>query len=162
MRGKTKDAEAEALLRLLRQEQDFHRQVSIPRIQRKEPLPSIRGKSTAIEETSDECSNVFISQMKTELSDKDVCYSETQFLSGNSKDLFYNNSDYNGGNLSPRRKKSYEWKKEPENSLYRKYERQRKSIKTLPPLEPRASSPREFDSRPSRPPPSSPRLKGED
>ena len=41
MRGKIKDAEAEALLKLLRREQENEKEQSILQIQRKEPLPAI-------------------------------------------------------------------------------------------------------------------------
>ncbi|XP_020892373.1 uncharacterized protein LOC110231670 [Exaiptasia diaphana] len=165
MRGKTKDAEAEALLKLLRQEQEFHsRQISIPQIQRKQPLPSIRGTAHDSDEHCDDSANngVFISQMKTGLSNQDICFSESQFLCSNSKDSPYNNNDNTIGGYSDipsLRLKSYDWKKDTDHVLYHRYERQqRKPTKNLPPLGPQVSSPRERDTRPSRPLPSSPKL----
>lgn len=169
MRGKTKDAEAEALLKLLRQEQEFHSQISIPQIQRKQPLPSIRGRtSNAYEEesTTDDCSGVFISQMKTGISDQDICYSESKFLCTNPKVGLYtnnNNTIFNSEIPLPKDAgKSYEWKKETNNAIYHKFERQRMPSKSLPPLGPQMPpSPRDREIRPSRPPPSSPKLWGE-
>lgn len=171
MRGKTKDAEAEALLKLLRQEQEFRSQISIPQIKRKQPLPSIRGNSTNIDSdndhpSADACGGVFISQMKTGLSDQELCYSESKFLCSNSDVGVYTNN--NNNNIfkrdlpSPRDStslRSYEWKQDAPNTLYHKFERQQKPSKTLPPLGPQMPpSPREREIRPSRPPPSSPKL----
>lgn len=54
MRGKIKDAEAEALLKLLRREQENAKEQSIPQIQRKEPLPAIGNniKGTSVDSSS--------------------------------------------------------------------------------------------------------------
>lgn len=46
MRGKVKDAEAEALLKLLRQEKEFGDHLSAPQIQQRIPLPAIRSRSS--------------------------------------------------------------------------------------------------------------------
>lgn len=167
MRGKTKDAEAEALLKLLRQEQEFHSQVSIPQIQKKQPLPSIRGKRSSIDgedSSTDACGGVFISQMKTGLSDQELGFGESKFLLNNHDTTVLctnNNTIINRDLPSPRDsgQRSYEWKKDSISTVYHKFERQRRPSKNLPPLGPQMPpSPRDREIRPSRPPPSSPKL----
>lgn len=155
MRGKTKDAEAEALLKLLRQEQEFHSQVSIPQIQRKQPLPAIRSKASDSITDEHDGTGVFISQMRTSThADHEIPLNvDSQFL-WNARGSLNNNDSSFTSTTRP----VYEWKKDPSSASYSKFERQRKPSKTLPPLGPQQISPRERGERPSRPPPSSPKF----
>ncbi|XP_031564200.1 uncharacterized protein LOC116299641 [Actinia tenebrosa] len=157
MRGKTKDAEAEALLKLLRQEQEFHNQVSIPEIQRKQPLPAIRSKASDSITEEHEGSGVFISQMRTTKDrDQEIPLNvDSQFLWNARGSLNRNNND---SHFTVASRPAYEWKKDSSNVNYSKFERQRRPSKNLPPLGPQQTSPRDRGERPSRPPPSSPKF----
>ena len=161
MRGKTKDAEAEALLKLLRQEQEFHSQVSIPKIQRKQPLPSIKSRnidSLEDDQALHDTTEVFISQMRTDLTSQESLNKLQCTALNNNNCTIPNNCSVPPCKDTVR---SYEWKKKTSDTTpYQLYERQRKPSKTLPPLRPQSTSPRER--RPSRPLPSSPKLNPED
>lgn len=173
MRGKVKDAEAEALLKLLRREQEYEQEQSIPQIQRKEPLPAIgvNAKSNSIEKSA----SCFPIQEQLLYSNtqsmRESRFSDTELVNDSS---FIRTNNNNNNNLLPNHTAPpiaaevfvppYSWKNEKTPSCAR-FERSGKAVKngrTLPPLEYNFGLPGGSDGnpeldRPACPRPSSPR-----
>lgn len=165
MRGRVKDAEAEALLRLLRQEKEFNERISAPQIQQRTPLPAIRSGSgnttqaTVCERTS-VTNGTFITQT---LESSRFLNSDSELsneLVSDSSYLWTPRSDTNSNILPSPQKEIYvppfTWRDERSLS-YSKYERHRHH-RTLPPLEIPSSPCSDLPERPSCPKPGSPKL----
>lgn len=163
MRGKIKDAEAEALLKLLRQEKEFNDRISAPQIHQRPPLPAIggSGNNTKQQTTSYERTNgTFITQTIETSGFLDSDSGHSKSLVSDSRYLWTSKADMNSNLLPSCQKELYippfTWKGE-QSSSYSKYERQRHS-RTLPPLEIPASPYSDLPERPSCPKPGSPKF----
>ena len=166
MRGRVKDAEAEALLRLLRQEKEFKERISAPQIQQRAPLPAIGSsgdnatqQATSCERTSD-TSGTFITQT----------FEGSRFLNSDSdhnKELVSDSSfswttniDMSSNLLHSSQKEvcvpPFTWRDERSLS-HSKYERHRHG-RTLPPLEISSSPVSDLPDRPACPKAGSPKF----
>lgn len=166
MRGRVKDAEAEALLRLLRQEKEFKERISAPQIQQRTPLPAIGSsgdnttqQTTTCERPSD-TGGTFITQT----------FEDSHFLSADTehnKELVSESSfswtpglDTSSNLVHSSQKEIYvppfTWRDERSLS-YSKYERHRHG-RTLPPLEIPSSPVSDLPERPTCPKPGSPKF----
>lgn len=163
MRGRVKDAEAEALLRLLRREKEFNERISAPQIQQRIPLPAIgcSGSNNRTQQTCERTNDpTFITLEANRFlsSDNEV----NKELVSDSSFLWTPKSDVNSNLLpsSPQFKEvfvpPFTWK-EDQSLSYSKYERNRHG-RTLPPLEIPASPCPDLPERPSCPKPGSPKL----
>lgn len=166
MRGRVKDAEAEALLRLLRQEKEFKERISAPQIQQRTPLPAIGSsgdsttqQTTACERTS-ATSGTFITQT---VEDSRILSSDNE----HNKELVSDSSfswtpslDMGSNLLHSSHKEicvpPFTWRDERSLS-YSKYERHRHG-RTLPPLEIPSSPVSDLSERPTCPKPGSPKF----
>ena len=168
MRGRVKDAEAEALLRLLRQEKEFKERISAPQIQQRTPLPAIGSsgdtttqQATACERTS-LTSGTFITQTledsrfhgtdnehnKRLVNDSSFSWTSPT-VDMSSTDLLH--STHKEICVPP-----FTWRDERSLS-YSKYERHRHG-RTLPPLEIPSSPVSDLPERPTCPRPGSPKF----
>ena len=166
MRGRVKDAEAEALLRLLRQEKEFKERISAPQIQQRTPLPAIGSscdnttrQTAACERTSD-IRGTFITET----------LEDSRFLNEDkehNKELVTESSfswtpvlDTSSNFLHSSQKEIYvppfTWRDERSLS-YSKYERHRHG-RILPPLEIPSSPVSGLPERPTCPKPGSPKF----
>ena len=165
MRGRAKDAEAEALLRLLRKEKEFNERIPAPQIQQRTPLPAIgSGSSNTTQVTACERASVtngtFITQTfepsRFLNSDSEL----NKELDSDSSLLWTPRSDMNSNVLPSPKKEIYvppfTWRDERSLS-YSKYERHRHQ-RTLPPLEIPSSPCSDLPERPSCPKPGSPKF----
>ena len=166
MRGRVKDAEAEALLRLLRQEKEYNDRLSAPQIQQRIPLPAIGSRSsdnrTRQTPACERTEPTFITQTLESSRFLSNIEHERELLS-DSNFLWTPKADLNN-NLRPSPKKDvyvppYVWKDEQGVSCSR-FERHRKKSngRTLPPLEIPASPCCDLPERPSCPKPGSPKF----
>ena len=167
MRGKIKDAEAEALLKLLRREQQYEQEQSIPQIQRREPLPAIgvNPKSTSIEKAAS-CFPIQDQLLHSNTQSlREFRFSDTEIINDSSfVRTSNNNNNVLPGHVVPSIPTEvfvppYSWKNEKTPSCAR-FERSGKNGRTLPPLEYSFGPSGEGDGnqdRPSCPRPSSPR-----
>lgn len=165
MRGRVKDAEAEALLRLLRQEKEFHERISAPQIQQRTPLPAIgSGSNNTTQATACERASVtngtFITQS---LEASRFLNSDSELnkeLVSDSNFLWTPRTDTNSNILPSPKKEIYvppfTWR-DKRSLSYSKYERHRPQ-RTLPPLEIPSSPCSDLPERPSCPKPGSPKL----
>lgn len=166
MRGKVKDAEAEALLKLLRREKEFNDRFSAPQIHQRTPLPAIGGSvnNTEIQQITscDRTNGAFLTQTfenETGFSNSDIGHSKE--LVNDSKYLWSSKPDVNSNSQPPSSSKEFyippfTWKGE-QSSCYSKHERQRHG-RTLPPLEIPVSPYSYLPERPSCPRPESPKF----
>lgn len=165
MRGRVKDAEAEALLRLLRQEKKFDERILAPQIQQRTPLPAIgSGNSNITQATAGERASVtngtFITQTFESSRFLNSDSEMNKELDSDSSLLWTPRSDMNSNVLPSPKKEIYvppfTWRDERSLS-YSKYERHRHQ-RTLPPLEIPSSPCPDLPERPSCPKPGSPKL----
>ncbi|XP_022782278.1 uncharacterized protein LOC111323227 [Stylophora pistillata] len=167
MRGKVKDAEAEALLKLLRREKEFNDRLSAPQIHQRTPLPAIGdsgNNTTTLQTTScDRTNGTFLTQtFENETGpalNSDIEHSKE--LVSDSKYLWSSKGDVNSNFQPPSSLKEFyippfTWKGE-QSSCYTKHERQRHG-RTLPPLEIPVTPDFDLPERPSCPKPGSPKF----
>ena len=160
MRGKVKDAEAEALLKLLRQEKEFLSRIPTPQIQQRTPLPAI-GSGLHQTTSSDRTDETFITQTRIEsplLSSNDKgLLSESSFLWTSRTDEHRNLSLTSRNEIGV--PSAYSWKDQKNASDLALEQQQRKSNgRSLPPLQVSLSPYGELCERPSCPKPRSPKL----
>lgn len=166
MRGRVKDAEAEALLRLLRQEKEFKERISAPQIQQRTPLPAIGSSGDNTTQQTTTCtrtsvtSGTFITQT---LEDSRFLSSDNEHnkeLVNDSSFLWTPSSDISSNLLHSSQKDicvpPFTWRDERSLS-YSKYERHRHG-RSLPPIEIPSSPVSDLPERPSCPKPGSPKL----
>lgn len=166
MRGRVKDAEAEALLRLLRQEKEFKERISAPQIQQRTPLPAIGSsgdnttQQTATCERTNDNGGTFITQKfedsrflgaDTEHNKELVSESSFSWTPGLDTSSNLLHSSQKGICVPP-----FTWRDERSLS-YSKYERHRNG-RTLPPLEVPSSPVSDLPERPTCPKPGSPKF----
>lgn len=165
MRGRVKDAEAEALLRLLRQEKEFKERISAPQIQQRTPLPAIGSSAdnTTQQATASEItSGTFITQTLEDLrflsldnehsnrelvSDSSFSWTPTSDMSSN-----FHHSSQKEICVPP-----FTWRADERSLSYSKNERHRHG-RTLPPLEIPPSPVSDLPERPTCPKPGSPKF----
>ena len=167
MRGKIKDAEAEALLKLLRQEQEINDRLSAPKIQRRLPLPAIGTSGSEKPQQTDICKRTdqtFITQtlecFGEEFRRENELSSDTNFLWATAQDF----ETSNDRRCSVVRKNiyvpSFSWR-EPAVDIsctnFNRYPR-KSNGRSLPPLEIPSSSSCSFIERPSCPNSESPKF----
>lgn len=166
MRGKVKDAEAEALLRLLRQEKECNDRLSAPQIQQRIPLPAIgskttdnRAQPTPIYEKTDA---TFITQT-LEGSGFLTNIDQGKELLSDSNFLWTPKMDVNNNSRALSRKDvyvpPYSWKEEQSVSCST-FDRCRKKSRSraLPPIEIPVSPCSDLPERPTCPKPGSPKF----
>lgn len=157
LRGKVKDAEAEALLKLLRQEKEYNDRLSAPQIHQRIPLPAIG--SRASDNKSQQCKETdptFItetlesSRFNSNVEDEKELLSDSNFLWTTPK------TDVNNNVRTPFKEDiyvpPYSWKGQQGVSCTN-FNRQRKKSngRTLPPLEIPSSPSSDLLERPSCP-----------
>ena len=165
MRGKVKDAEAEALLKLLRQEKEYNDRLSAPQIQQKIPLPAIGSSDKGAQQTPtcERTDPTFITQTLESSRFISNVEHEKELLS-DSNFLWTTPKTDGNNNLRSSLKKDiyvppYSWKEE-QAVLYSKFDRCRRKSngRTLPPLEIPASPCCDLPERPSCPKSGSPKF----
>ena len=166
MRGRVKDAEAEALLRLLRQEKEFKERISAPQIQQRAPLPAIgsSGDNTTQQATASDRaidpSGTFITQTCEDSRNLSLGNEHNRELVSDSSFSWAPSLDMSSNLIHSSQKEicvpPFTWRNEQSLS-YSKYERQRHG-RTLPPLEIPSSLVSDFPERPTCPQPGSPRF----
>ena len=169
LRGKVKDAEAEALLKLLRQEKEVNDRLSAPQIQQRIPLPAIGSKGTndnKPQQTTPPCERTdptFIteilesSRFNSNVEDEKELLSDSNFLWTTPKTEVNNNvrTSFKKDIYVP----PYSWKGQQGVSRTN-FNRQRKksNARTLPPLGIPSSPSSDLLERPSCPYSGSPKL----
>ena len=164
LRGKVKDAEAEALLKLLRQEKEYNDRLSAPQIQQRIPLPAIGSRVS--DNKSQQCKETdptFItetlesSRFNSNVEDDKELLSDSNFLWTTPKTEVNNNvrTSFQKDIYVP----PYSWKGQQGGSCTN-FNRQRKKSngRTLPPLEIPSSPSSDLLERPSCPYSSSPKF----
>lgn len=164
MRGKMKDAEAEALLKLLRQEQEINDRLSAPKIHRRLPLPAIgtsgseKSQQTNIYKRTDQTLECFGEEFRRE----NELPSDTKFFWTTAQDIDTNNNSrcslYTKNIYVP----SFSWRQPAVDVSCSKFNRYPSNCKSngrsLPPLEIPASSSCNLIQRPSCPNSESPKF----
>ncbi|XP_015754442.1 PREDICTED: uncharacterized protein LOC107334068 [Acropora digitifera] len=164
MRGKMKDAEAEALLKLLRQEQEINDRLSAPKIHRRLPLPAIgtsgseKPQQTNIYKRTDQTLECFGEEFRRE----NELPSDTNFFWTTAQDIDTNNNSrcslYTKNIYVP----SFSWREPAVDVSCSKINRYPSNYKSngrsLPPLEIPASSSCNLIERPSCPNSESPKF----
>ena len=167
MRGRVKDAEAEALLRLLRQEREFKERISAPQIQQRTPLPAIGSGSgdNTTQQTTDcdrksDTSGAFITQTFEDSSNLCSDNEHNNELVSDSSFSWAPSLDMSSNLLHSSKKEicvpPFSWRDE-QSLCYSKYERHRHG-RTLPPIEIPSNPVSDFPERPTCPKPGSPKF----
>lgn len=166
MRGRVKDAEAEALLRLLRQEKEFKERISAPQIQQRTPLPAIGSsgdnttQETAACERTSGTRGTFITQTLEDSRFLSADNEHNKELDSESSFSWTPGLDTTNNLLHSSQKEFYvppfTWR-DKRSLSYSKYERHR-SGRTLPPIEIPSSPVSGLPERPTCSKPGSPKF----